>query len=385
MAEQATVLIVGAGPAGLVLGNLLRANGIDTLIVERGSRERVQTRARAGFLGANSARVLTEHGLDAGMRRCGQSHYKCAFRYADEQFELNYAALGRGQVHTVYPQQDLVTDLIAEYLDRGGRLRFDTTVTGVDPATATVRHLDGKAQGRFLIGCDGSNGVTRAAMPPSAIRHARDHGIAWLAVLAQAPQSMSAVTYAMHDNGFAGHMARSPEVTRYYLQVSPHDTAAAWSDDRIWAELDTRMRVDRFGPLRRGPILERRLVRLRSDVVDPMRHGRMWLAGDAASLISPSAAKGANLAIMQAEVLARALTDAVARDDESGLAAYSSTCLPRIWRAQEFSHWMITLLHGPAAAEPDAGFHRVLRRARLDSLRDSRTHQDFFAENYVGI
>jgi len=385
MADQATVLIVGAGPAGLVLGNLLRANGIDTLILERGSRERVQTRARAGFLGANSARVLTEHGLDAGLRQRGQWHYKCAFRDSDGQFELNYAALGRGEVHTVYPQQDLVTDLIAEYLDRGGRLRFDVTVTSVDPATATVRHLDGQSQGRFLIGCDGSNGVTRAAMPASAVRHARDHGIAWLAVLAQAPPSMSAVTYAMHDNGFAGHMARSPEITRYYLQVSPDDSPAAWPDERVWAELNTRMRVDEFGPLRQGPIVERRIVRLRSDVVDPMRHGRMFLAGDAASLISPSAAKGANLAIMQAEVLARALTDAVATGDERGLAEYSRTCLPRIWRAQEFSHWMITLLHGPTATGPDAGFQRVLRRARLDSLRDSRAHQDFFAENYVGI
>ncbi|MEV6606478.1 4-hydroxybenzoate 3-monooxygenase [Kutzneria sp. NPDC051319] len=384
MADQVTVLIVGAGPAGLVLGNLLRANGVDTLILERGRREHVQTRARAGFLGANSARVLTEHGLGAGMLRCGHSHDTCAFRYGDGEFELNYAELGRGEVHTVYPQQALVTDLIAEYLDRGGRLRFDVTVTDVDPTTGTVRHRDGEIQGRFLVGCDGSNGVTRRAMPASAARHTRDHGIAWLAVLAQAPQSMSAVTYAMHDNGFAGHMARGPEVTRYYLQVDADDSAEAWSDEGIWAELGLRMQVEQFGSLRQGPITERRIVRLRSDVVDPLRHGRMFLAGDAASLISPSAAKGANLAIMQAEVLAKALTDAV-KGDERGLDAYSPTCLPRIWRAQEFSHWMITLLHGPAAAAPDAGFQRVLRRARLDSLRDSRAHQHFFAENYVGI
>ncbi|MFC0436667.1 4-hydroxybenzoate 3-monooxygenase [Kutzneria buriramensis] len=386
MADRATVLIVGAGPAGLVLGNLLRANGIDTLILERGSRERVQTRARAGFLGANSARVLTEHGLAAGMLRSGQSHDTCAFRDAEGEFELNYGELGRGEVHTVYPQQHLVTDLIAEYLHRGGRIRFDVTVTEIDAATATVRHNGGESRGRFVVGCDGSNGVSRRALPADlATRHARDHGIAWLAVLTEAPQSMTAVTYALHDNGFAGHMARSPQVTRYYLQVCADDDPAAWPDERIWSELAIRMRVDRFGPLREGPVTERRMVRLRSDVVDPMQHGRLFLAGDAASLISPSAAKGANLAIMQAEVLARALTDAVTREDEAALRAYSRTCLPRIWRAQEFSHWMITLLHGPAAAEPDAGFQRVLRRARLSSLRDSRSHQDFFAENYVGI
>lgn len=393
MADQIAVVIVGAGPSGLVLGNLLRARGIDTLVLERASREYVQTRARAGFLGANSVRVLTEHGLGAGMLRHGRSHDICAFRDASGEFELNYSKLGRGEVHTVYPQQNLVTDLIAEYLDRGGDLRFGVTVTDVDAETATVRYRDasgaGEATGRFLAGCDGSNGVTRQAVPASLVtRHARNHGIAWLAILAEAPQSMTAVTYAIHDNGFAGHMARSPQVTRYYLQVpSENDTddPAAWTDERIWAELGVRMRVDQFGPLRQGPIAERRIVRLRSDVIDPIQHARLFLVGDAASLISPSAAKGANLAIMEAEVLAGALAEALTRDDDHALATYSRTCLPRIWRAQEFSHWMINLLHGPAGAEPDAGFQRALRRARLDSLRDSRAHQDFFAENYVSI
>ncbi|HEX7306813.1 4-hydroxybenzoate 3-monooxygenase [Lentzea sp.] len=381
MVDHTTVLIAGAGPAGLVLANLLRAAGVDTLVLERASREQVQTRARAGFLGPNSARVLTEHGLGAGLLHKGQSHGVCAFRCDDDEFELDYSRLGRGEVHTVYPQQDLVTDLVAEYLGRGGDIRFGVTVTGVDPHTATVRYRDERgedvATGRFLAGCDGGNGVTRKAVP--ARRHRQDHGVSWLAVLVEAPQSMSAVTYAVHDDGFAGHMARSPEVTRYYLQVPPGDDPEAWPDERIWAALGTRMRVDSFGQLKQGPVLERRLVRLRSEVADPIQHDRLFLAGDAASLISPSAAKGANLAIMEAEVLASALTSAL-RGDERPLAAYSRTCLPRVWRAQEFSRWMIDLLH-PQADD----FHRALRRARLDSLRDSRAHQDFFAEQYVGI
>ena len=390
MVDQVDVVIVGAGLAGLVLGNLLRANGIDTLVLERSNREHVQTRARAGFLGPNSVRVLTKHGLGAGMLRNGRLHDTCAFRYADGEFELNYGKLGRGEVHTVYPQQNLVTDLIAEYLDRGGKLRFGVTVTEVDIETATVRFRDacgtGEATGRYLAGCDGSNSITRQAMPASRVtQYARDHGIAWLALLAEAPPSMEAVTYAIHDNGFAGQMARSPQVTRYYLQVHPHDDPAAWTDERIWAELGVRMRIDQFGPLRQGLVTERRIVRLRSDVIDPIQYARLFLVGDAASLISPSAAKGANLAILQAELLAGALTDTLARDDDHALAAYSRTCLPRIWRAQEFSHWMTTLLHGPTGIDPDAGFQRGLCRARLDSLRDSRAHQDFFAENYIGI
>jgi p-hydroxybenzoate 3-monooxygenase len=237
--------------------------------------------------------------------------------------------------------------------------------------------------GRFVAGCDGGHGVTRQAVPGGSVT--RDHGISWLAVLAAAPQSMAAVTYAVHDNGFAGHMARSSQVTRYYLQVPPGDEAAAWTDERLWPELGERMRTGEFGSLRQGPITERRIVHLRSAVAASLQHHRLFLVGDAASLISPSAAKGANLAIMVAEVLARALTDVLTRDDEHALAAYSRTCLPRIWRAQEFSHWMIDLLHAPLGDGPDAGFLRSLRRARLDSLRDSRAHQDFFAENYGGI
>ncbi|MFJ7212923.1 4-hydroxybenzoate 3-monooxygenase [Amycolatopsis sp. NPDC098790] len=386
MADRTSVLIVGAGPAGLVLGNLLRATGIDTIILERGSQEHVQARARAGFLGSNSARVLTEHGLGAGMLRHGSTHGTCAFRDEAGEFELRYDRIGRGEPHTVYPQQLLVTDLIAEYRARGGEVRFGVTVTDVDAATATARFRDergstGEVAARFLAGCDGGNGVSRRAVPAPA-HYVRDHGISWLAVLAEAPQSMPAVTYALHRNGFAGHMARGPAVTRYYLQVPPGDDAAAWTDERIWSELAVRMRTGEFGPLRRGPVTERRIVRLRSDVVDPVQHGRLFLVGDAASLISPSAAKGANLAIMAAEVLAAALADALLRDDERALAAYSRTCLPRIWRAQEFSHWMIGLLHDSA----DAGsFGSALRRARLDNLRESRAHQDFFAENYVGI
>lgn len=392
--DGAAVLIVGAGPAGLVLGNLLRAEGIACLILERQSREHIERRARAGFLAANSVRILTENGLAAGLRAHGQQHDTCAFRSDHVQFELKYSGLGRGEIHTVYPQQDLVRDLLAEYLDRGGDVRFEMTVVDVpdidsDRPWVRCRSADSEVHrwsGRYLAGCDGQHGIVRQAVPPSAVRrYRRDHRISWLAILAEAPQSMAAVTYAVHDEGFAGHMARSPSITRYYLQCPGGDDPASWSDSRIWDELRLRMRTDQYGPLRQGPILERRVVDMCSHVMDPIQHGRLFLAGDAASLISPSAAKGANLAIMEAEVLAKALIAGLRRNDERPLARYSAECLPRIWRAQEFSYWMINLLHGPSGSSDEVVFQRALQGARLESLQNSRSHQDFFAENYVGI
>lgn len=390
--DRTAVLIIGAGPAGLVLGNLLRASGIECVILERSSREHVEQRARAGFLVPDCVRVLTENGLAAGLLRNGQQHDTCALRTEQGQFELVYSGLGPGRPHTVYPQQELVRDLIAEFLARGGDIRFECTVTGVhgaetDEPSVHGRDADGagfRLSADFVAGCDGQHGVSREATRPDRV-FSREHGVSWLAILVGAPQSMAAVTYAVHPDGFAGHMARSPQVTRYYLQCPTADDPQRWSDELVWAELDRRMRVERYGALRRGPVLERRVVDMRSDVLEPIQRGRVFLVGDAASLISPSAAKGANLAVVEADMLAKALRAKVISDDEGPLAAYSRECLRRIWRAQEFSHWMINLLHGPPGDSGEARFLRALQQARLDNLRDSRAHQDLFAENYVGI
>ncbi|MCN9243495.1 4-hydroxybenzoate 3-monooxygenase [Streptomyces sp. RY43-2] len=392
--DGAAVLIIGAGPAGLVLGNLLLDAGVDCLVVERQSREHVERRARAGFLAANTVRVLTENGLADGLLARGQRHDACAFLTEQGRFELKYGTLGRGEVHHVYPQQDLVTDLVAQFLARGGELWFETEVTEVtgldgDRPCITARTADGTAlrrSGRYVAGCDGRHGVSRRAIPEGTYRyHRRDHGVTWLALLAEAPPSMSAIGYAVHERGFAGHMARTPSVTRYYLQRPKGTDPQGWSDERIWEELNLRMRVDRFGALNEGPILERGVVDMQSDVLDPIRYGSMYLVGDAASLISPAAAKGANLAVMEAEILARALVAALGSHDETLLDRYSADCLPRIWRAQEFSHWMINLLHAPSGDDDEVVFLSGLQLARLETLRTSRAHQDCFAENYVGV
>ncbi|MFK0230441.1 4-hydroxybenzoate 3-monooxygenase [Streptomyces sp. NPDC090303] len=392
---SADVVVLGAGPAGLVLGNLLVAAGIDCVVLERASRAHIRNRARAGFLAPNTVRVLDRHGLADGLRRDGRSHGTCEFRTGDGRFRLDYGALGRHERHTVYPQQNLVSDLLERYVGAGGRIRFGTEAVTVHDADGTRPHVtarepDGRPvrwDARYVAGCDGRHGAARRSLPPDAVRHRHDHGVSWLGLLAEAPPSLDAVGYAVHDRGFAGHMARGPEVTRYYLECHRGTPADAWSEERIWDELDLRMRAEKYGPLRRGPIVERGVVDLTCDVVEPLRHGSLLLAGDAASLTAPAAAKGANLAVLEAELLAEALTDALRRGDAGALDRYSARSLSFIWRAQEFTQWMTGLLHALPGQDRSGGsfFQASVRRARLDSLRTSRAHQDWFAENYVGV
>ncbi|MGW3915735.1 4-hydroxybenzoate 3-monooxygenase [Streptomyces sp. NPDC005070] len=387
------MVVLGAGPAGLVLGNILVDHGIDCVILERAERTHVQTRARAGFLAANTVRILDRHGLAEGLHRRGRLHSTCEFRTADGRFRLDYSGLGQRERHTVYPQQELVTDLLTRFLRRGGHIRFGTEAEAVRGAggerpEVTVREADGRPglwRSRYVAGCDGRHGAARRSLPAATIRHHRDHGVTWLGLLAEAPPSLDAVGYAVHERGFAGHMARTSEVTRYYLQCERGTRADAWSEERIWDELALRMRARDYGPLRRGRVVQRSVVGLESDVLEPLRHGALFLVGDAAALISPSAAKGANLAVLGASVLAHALIDDLTTGDSEGLDSYSARCLTHIWRAQEFSHWMIGLLHGPSGADGESLFHNSLRRSRLTSLRTSRSHQDWFAEHYVGV
>ncbi|MEV0763412.1 4-hydroxybenzoate 3-monooxygenase [Nocardia sp. NPDC050435] len=389
--SDSAVLVLGAGPAGLVLANLLCAAGVECVVLERRSRAHVQQRARAGFLSPRSVALLRAHGLDHGLARQGKTHDRCEFRSAAGRLELCYSELGTGDVHTVYPQQLLVTDLIAELERRGGQIRFDTEVSAIGDLDGPrpwvrVRAANGREQrctARYVAGCDGARGIARGALP---VRPAiRDHGITWLALLARAPSNTDSVVYGVHAAGFAGQMPRTPDVTRYYLQCDPRTDVDEWDAQRIWDELDRRLDADRYGPPTRGPIFERSLVRLRSEILDPIQYGRLFLAGDAATSISPSAAKGANLAIAEAGILAQALGAAVRTGDDSALASYSEQCLPLIRQAQEFSHWMIELLHPPAPDDPEAAYQRVLRRARLHSLTTSAHHRHHFAENYVGI
>lgn len=385
------VVIVGAGPAGLTVANVLRAAGVDCVVLESESREFIEQRPRAGFLEEWAVRALERRGLADRIVAGAPTHTECEFRFTGERRRFRYTEL-TGHHHYVYPQPLLVTDLVREYADaRGGDIRFgvrDVALSGIGGEAASVAYTDPDSGERhvlrcaFVAGCDGARGVTRTAMPAAHTTVARhDHGVGWLALLAEAPPSSDCVILGVHPRGFAGHMARSPEVTRYYLECPPGDSPENWPDDRVWSELHARLAVDGAPPLAEGPLIEKRVLGMHNYVTEPMAYGRLYLAGDAAHLVAPIAAKGMNLALHDALVLADALAAAVLRGDDSGLTGYSAACLPRVWQYQEFSQWLAELLHGPSSGDP---FRAGAASARLRRVLGSPTAAAGFAELFLG-
>lgn len=401
------VLVVGAGPAGLALGCLLLAAGLHCTIVEKRSRAHVQARPRAGLWEHRSVEMLRRHGLAAGLLTHGSPHDACEIRVDGDPHLIKFGAL-TGTTQRVRPQQDLVADLIVEFLSRGGRLHFDASdvVLHLSDHEAVVRFRasDGSDQhlsAAFVAGADGAHGISRNAIPAGATRtltHEQPFG--WLAVLAQTPPSAPHIIYSVHEAGFAGHMLRSPftevdrpieagapdAVTRFYLQCPIDDTVGSWPAPRIWDELHVRMSTtgDLSWKLRTGPIIDTSIVRMRSSITAPMQFGRLFLVGDAAHTITPVGAKGANLALHDAAVLANALTAWDATGDEAGLRAYSSTCLQRVRECQVLSHRLTRLLHEPVPG-PAALFERWLARADLAHLLGDDNELTAFARAYVGV
>ncbi|QFR01957.1 4-hydroxybenzoate 3-monooxygenase [Streptomyces phaeolivaceus] len=390
-AERTPVVIVGAGPAGLTVGNILRAAAVDCVVLETESRDFIERRPRAGFLEEWAVRALERRGLADRLVERAPTHTEFEFRFAGERQRFPYTEL-TGHHHYVYPQPLLVTDLVHEYADvRGGDIRFGVrevelhdidgerpSVSYVDPATGERRLLHCE----FVAGCDGARGVTRTALPPEHATVARhDHGVGWLALLAEAPPSSDCVILGVHPRGFAGHMARSPEATRYYLEVPAGDDPANWPDDRVWSELHTRLAVPGTRPLTEGPLVEKRVLDMHNYVTEPMAYGRLYLAGDAAHLVSPIAAKGMNLALHDSLLLADALIAYLGKGDDSGLRGYSEACLRRVWHYQEFSQWLAELLHGPSSGNP---FRAGAATARLRRLLGSPVAASTFAELFIG-
>jgi p-hydroxybenzoate 3-monooxygenase len=382
--------IVGAGPAGLLLAHLLHRRGIDSVVLERQSREHVERRIRAGVLEQGTVDLLTAVGLADRLRRERMVHRGLEVLFDGVGHRIPLTEL-TGRELTIYGQHELVKDLVAARLDTGRPLLFEAPAVGCADldSSAPVVHfeLDGAArllECDLIAGCDGFHGVCRPAVPQSVLTEFhRDYPYAWLGILAEAPPSSEELIYAQHERGFALHSMRTPKITRLYLQVTPDEDIAAWPDERVWAELRTRLaRHDPGWQLADGPVLDKAVTALRSVVTEPMQFGRLFLAGDSAHIVPATGAKGLNLAVADVAVLATAIEDWYATGSTELLGAYSRTCLTRVWRVQHFSWWMTSMLH---KAPDDDPFTARLQRAALRQLAGSEAEARAFAENYVGL
>jgi p-hydroxybenzoate 3-monooxygenase len=367
--------IVGAGPAGLTLALLLEREGIESVVLEARTRDYVEQRVRAGLLEQNTVDLLHALGVGERLRRQGRTHHV-------PMAELT------GRHITIYGQQEIVKDLIAARLERGGALLFEVADVAVHDLRSQRPRITYVHQGTehelecdVVAGCDGFHGVCRPSIPAGALtEHEYVYPFGWLGILAEAAPTTDELIYAWHQNGFALYSMRSPRVSRLYLQVPEGEELDAWPDERIWAELQTRLAAPgwRVGE---GPIFEKGITPMRSFVTEPMQYGRLFLAGDAAHIVPPTGAKGLNLAVNDVRLLAAALADWYRGGSTAGLDGYSRAALRRVWRAQDFSNYMTQLLHDLGGGP----FERQLQLARLEYVERSEAASRSLAENYVGL
>jgi p-hydroxybenzoate 3-monooxygenase len=387
MTIETQVGIIGAGPAGLVLAHLLQRAGIDCIVIEARSRQYVEQRVRAGVLEQGTVDLLNATGLGDRMRREGLVHEGIQISFDRTRHRIPLTEL-TGRAITIYGQQELVKDLIAARLASAAEILFDVTdvrLAGIDTDRPMISFVcDGRDETircDFIAGCDGFHGVSRPAVPSGSLSFfERDYQFAWLGVLVTAPPSSDELIYATHPNGFALHSMRSGSISRLYLQVGADERLEEWSDDRIWSELRTRLANDGF-ELNDGPIVDRSIAEMRGFVTEPMQYGRLFLAGDAAHIVPATGAKGLNLAVSDVNALSEGLIDFFATGRTDGLDGYTRRCLKRVWRVQEFSWYMSSLLHNLPG---DNAFGHRLQRAELEWLVTNQAAARSLAENYVG-
>lgn len=380
--------IIGAGPAGLLLAHLLAQHGIDCVVVENRSREYVEARIRAGVLEQGTVDLLVQSGLGDRLEQEGLRHDGIYLQWPGARRRINFRTL-TGKSVWVYGQTEVVKDLINARTQAGLPLHFDvsdTAVTELDTTTPVLSFTTADGQSHalacdILVGADGYHGVSRPSLPASRSQvWERNYPFAWLGILAAVAPSTDELIYAWHPHGFAMHSMRSHEVSRLYLQVDPNDRIENWSDERIWDELQLRLALDGWS-LRTGPVLDKSITPMRSFVSTPMRHNRLFLAGDAAHIVPPTGAKGLNLAAADVAVLSEALLTYFKDGNENGLDSYEHRALQRVWRKTHFSWWMTSLLH-TSSADP---FDHQLQLSQLRYVTSSEAAATSLAENYVGL
>jgi p-hydroxybenzoate 3-monooxygenase len=382
--------IIGAGPAGLFLAHLLHRAGIGSVILESRTREDVEGTIRAGVLEQWVVDLMNELDLGERMRREGHFHTGITLQWRRQRFHLDMEELTGGKRVTVYPQHEVLKDLIAARLAQGGEILFnvgEAAIHGIDtdaPAITFRRDRAGETETLrcdYVVGADGFHGPGRQAIPRAArTEYQKIYPFGWLGILTRAPLSWHELIYANQEAGFALLSTRSPEIQRLYIQCDPHDDIAHWPDDRIWAELRARLATDDGWRLEDGPIFQKGIIPLRSFVCDPMQHGRLFIAGDAAHIVPPTGAKGLNLAVADVTLLATALERLLTEKQTDLADGYSDTALARVWRCQHFSWFMTSMLH-----RSGDDFDAQLQLSQLRRICTSQTAARELAENYTGL
>ncbi|HTG24724.1 MAG TPA: 4-hydroxybenzoate 3-monooxygenase [Reyranella sp.] len=386
--ERTQVGIIGAGPAGLLLARLLKAQGIDSVILEARSRDYVEARIRAGVLEQGTVALLEEASVAERLHRDGLVHDGVEIVAGGRRFRVDFRAL-TGKTVTVYGQTEVTRDLIAARLAGDGPIVWEAAGVALRDIETGRPRLGYRLAGAehelacdFIAGCDGFHGVSRSSLPASSQTFERTYPFGWLGILADVPPCSDELIYASHPRGFALASMRSPTRSRYYIQCSLDEKIEEWPDERIWDELKRRLGPEAGSHVTMGPSIEKSIAPLRSFVSTPMQHGRLFLAGDAAHIVPPTGAKGLNLAASDVHYLCRALVAHYGKKDDTPLRAYSDTALARVWKAERFSWWMTMLLHKLHA---ETSFEAQMQRAELDYLASSRAAQTALAENYVGL
>ena len=383
--------IIGAGPAGLLLAHLLHLRGIESVVLETRSREEIEATLRAGVLEQGTVDLLNESGVGERMRREGMPHEGVILRFGGQSHRIHLSELTGGRSITVYAQHEVIRDLVKARLDKGGQILFgvkDVSLLDLDTQLPKLRFHDGEGAVRelgcdYVAGCDGFHGVSRPSIPSRMRKeYTRVYPFGWFGILVEAPPATEELIYAYHERGFALVSTRSPQIQRLYLQCNPGDEASHWPDARIWEELHARLAGGDGWRLTEGRIFQKGVIAMRSFVTEPMRYGRLFLAGDAAHIVPPTGAKGLNLAVADVRVLAQALGSFYESGRTDLLEKYSDTALRRVWRAEHFSWWMTSMLH---RFHDESPFHHRLQLSQLQYVAGSRAAATMLAENYVGL
>ncbi|KDN87808.1 4-hydroxybenzoate 3-monooxygenase [Kitasatospora cheerisanensis] len=383
------VVVVGAGPAGLMLAHLLGRAGVETVVLDTRTRHEIETTHRAGILEADAARALVETGVSERILRDGHEHQGVELRFGGRPHRIDFQQLVGASVW-LYPQTDVFTDLADARERDGGTVHFgvrDTEVLDITTDAPRVRWTapDGtrhELRARYVAGADGSRSMCRDLVPEDRrVRYGKDYPFAWFGIMAEAPASAPELVYAHSEHGFALISQRTATVQRMYFQCAPDEPVDAWPDDRIWATLQARVAGEDGFRLNEGPILEKTVLRFRSFVQEPMRWGSLALAGDAAHTVPPTGARGLNLALHDVRVLAEVLLRALGSEGPAALDDYQPRALQRVWRAQNFSYWMTRLLHTAPGGTP---FDLRRQLGELDNAVGTRAGRTFLAEQYTG-